>query len=149
MTALFMLWGLTCYVGAVASAYTAKKWPSVQGTIISSRAVRGCGKGTSYYPAVQYRYVVGGVTYTGSRIAFGNVGCGSEGEAKVIADEYVVNAAVLVYFNSGQPSDASLVVGQVLDDTWLGIVMMSVIFIGSIWFAFRVFVSGQFIGRLK
>ena len=134
--ALFFLWFLITQIFDVANAYQAVKWPVVQGTVISSGEVRGCAKaGSSYYPDVRYRYVIGDLTYTGQRIAFGNVGCGSSEHAQAIAGQYAVNTVIPVHYNSVQPADAVLLVGDVLNDTWLGVILMSVMFIVSIWFA--------------
>ena len=128
--AILLLWALVSSILEVAATYRAKQWPTVQGTVISSKAVRGCGKGSSFYPAVQDSYSVGEIRFVGHRIAFGNGGCGSENEAQDIARLYPVGQAVSVYFNSRQPNDAALVVGKVLNDTWEGIIIMTILFLG-------------------
>src|SRR5690242_6905310 len=82
---IFLLWGLTSYLVDVWRAQRAVTWPTADGVVVSSKAVRGCGKGSSYYPVVRYEYKIGGVGYVGHRDAFGSAGCGSESAAEVVA----------------------------------------------------------------
>lgn len=121
----FVGWILSSYLIAVWRAHEAVSWPAVEATIVSSSAVRGCGKGSSYYPVVKYEYMVDGVQHVGTRIAFGNVGCDSESAADVIASEYPVGRRLPVAFNPELPSETVIVIGDVLSDTWLGIVLMA------------------------
>lgn len=133
--ALALLWGLCNYADDVRMAFNAANWPTVQGKIISSDSVRGCGKGSSYYPQVHYQYVVDGKAYASQRIAFGNAGCGSNSSAQAIASRYVVNDVVLVHYNNDAQNESVLIVGGVLEDTWGGIVLMVVMLILSSWLA--------------
>lgn len=129
--AIFMAWILVSYVLGVGRAHVAVKWPTADGIVISSKAVRGCGKGSSYYPEVHYRYSAQGTERAGHRIAFGNSGCGSESAAQVIADHFPLNSAVKVYFDPHDANSSVLLVGEVLDDTWLGIGLMSLFLFAS------------------
>ncbi len=127
--------GLVSYLLDVAAAYSAAKWPTAEGQVVSSRAVRGCGKGSSYYPEIIYRYAVEGMEHVGRRIAFGESGCGSESSVQLLADRFPSNSAVKVYFNPQLPSDSVLIVGAVSANTWLCIALMSFFLIWGVCIA--------------
>lgn len=103
----------------IAVARQAKKWPTVQGTVISTRAMRIC-KGGYFQAVVHYAYEVEGRSYTGDRIAIGPVDCSSENEARTLAAQYPVGN-VKVWFNPQNPEIAVLMVGTVFDKTWTSI----------------------------
>ena len=106
-------------------AVRAKSWPSVPSTIVESHAVIGCGKGGSWYPVVRYRYRYGSQDYESTRLAFGNVGCGSEQGARNVAARYVPGEVVAAWVNPTAPSEATLVVGNVLGESWFGMAVSS------------------------
>lgn len=128
----------------IVAAHNAVAWPTVVGEVLSSEAQEGCGKGESYFPSVRYRYVVQSKEYEGRRIAFGNCGCGSEGEAAAIASEYPQGSLVIVHFNAWSPSEAVLLVGDVLDETWIGIALTVVVAVASFGLAYVGIKQGAF-----
>ena len=101
---LFSMWG----IGQVYESVRGYTWPHVTGTITSSVVhsklmVGGKGKFMSYWPGVQYEYVVGNKRITGNRIRFIVRGM-SERETRRIVADYPAGKSVSVYFD---PSDAA------------------------------------------
>jgi hypothetical protein len=95
-------------------AGVSKNWPATTGKIIASgieprRSRSGSGSGTSYYPVVQYQYVIDGRTYMGNRITFGNqVGYGWTNMAQKQVDQYPPGANVAVFYDPNDPGMAVL-----------------------------------------
>jgi hypothetical protein len=116
---------------AAAQALRAKSWPTVIGTVVESRAVIGCGKGSSYYPFVRYKYAYESHEYEGHRLAFGNVGCGTEQRAQEAASAYFPGQSVRVWLKATSPSEAVLMVGNVLPESWLTMVITPIFVIGG------------------
>jgi hypothetical protein len=87
---------------------TISKWPSVRGTVLSSRVeLRESGEGgVMEHPAVVYSYEVKGETYKGERIAPGPSLSGSG--AKQVVARYPAGNQVNVYYNPKDPSDSVL-----------------------------------------
>jgi Protein of unknown function (DUF3592) len=123
--ALLFVAALSHEVAGLFRAVQAKAWPSVPSTITESRAVIGCGKGGSWYPVVRYRYSYNSQDYESTRLAFGNVGCGSEQDARNVAARYVPGQIVTAWVNPSVPSESTLIVGNVLGESWLGIAISS------------------------
>ncbi len=119
------LLAIAVYTRDVISANQATAWPISKGTVIYSDVAQGCGNGSSFWPKVRYRYGVAGQTYTSENLVFGNIGCGPEAAAYLITQHFPLHANVLVHFNPDDPAKSVLMVGQVLDDTWLGIYVLS------------------------
>ena len=116
---------------AVAQAVQASSWSEVTGTVIESRAVMGCGKGSSYYPFVRYKYVFNSQDFEGRRISFGNFSCGSERSAQDTASVYPPGHSVHVWVRPSLPSEATLMVGTVPSESWFGLALMLVLTVGS------------------
>jgi len=127
------LWLLAGGAHGVIQARQALDWPKVAGVVESSEVMTGCGRGGSHYARVLYSYEVAGAKLQGSRLAFGNVGCGSWSAAASIARTYKVGQAVRVHWNPKQPGDSALVVGEVPSDTWLGIALSLGMLVASLW----------------
>ena len=65
-----VLFGLTYFWWQdVATSQQAKKWPVVQGTVISSRTMNIC-RGGGFQAVVHYAYEVEGRAYSSSQIAW-------------------------------------------------------------------------------
>jgi hypothetical protein len=93
-------------------------WEKSTGTIASSRAVKGCGKGGSGYALdVTYRYKVDGVEFTSDKVWFGNGYCHGKAGAEGRAARYLVGAQTFVYFNPRAPAESVLVRGRVENGT--------------------------------
>lgn len=113
-------------VRALVQAVRAESWPVVTGTIVESRPMLGCGKGGSYYPLVRYRYVYNAQVHESRRIAFGWVDCGSEPRASMIAASHPPGEHVRVWVRPSSPSEATLMVGNISDNSWFGMALWPV-----------------------
>jgi len=122
---LLALLSISVYTKDIISANEAKSWPTVEGTVTYSATARGCGNGSSFWPKVRYQYGVAGQSYTSENLVFGNIGCGPGEAANSIVRQFPLHANVLVHFSPDDPGKSVLMVGQVLDDTWLGIYVLS------------------------
>lgn len=93
------------------SSYT---WPSCEGKIITSKVTMSSShrlrdnKGISYYPDVDYEYVVDGKKYIGEKIFYGQYGSGMRDKIQKIADKYPAGKMVTVYYNPKNPGEAVL-----------------------------------------
>jgi hypothetical protein len=93
-------------VGSVASARKAKKslqWPSVPGTVLSSRLVPDTsGDIASFTPVVTYSYVVNGQALQCDRVHYGST------TSKKVLTKYPQGSTVQVFFDPGAPTTAVL-----------------------------------------
>ncbi len=106
------------YVGwkRVRNGRDSQSWTSVEGTIISSdidrkvyRIDTEARSEFAYFPAVHYRYRVGGVSYQSDRVsAEADIGRGRSGLATQIAARYPAGKRCRVYYDPADPSDAVL-----------------------------------------
>lgn len=89
-------------------------WPTVPGVILQSETVLSVtkdaeGDETEYHvPTVRYRYGVGGNTFEGTRLRFGDVRQHSDAASAKLLQPYPVGASVAVRYNPAKPSDATL-----------------------------------------
>lgn len=125
------IWLLTSYMADTASAFSSENWPSVEAKVIESNSIKGCGKGSSYYPKVKYEYVVGSNIYTSERIYFGSSGCGSQARSIEITNKYKTGQIVTARYNIMSPNESVLIAGTVLWDTWFWLIL---IVLGLIFF---------------
>jgi len=135
---LVALLAIGVYSHDIISADQATAWPTSEGSIIYSEATRGCGNGLSFWPKVRYQYAVAGKNYTSENLVFGNIGCGPESDAASIARQYPLHANVTVHFNPDKPDESVLVVGQVFEDTWVGLDVFGSLLAVSLLFAYFV-----------
>lgn len=130
--AFLSLCGIGAGVYDVRRAQAAEAWPAVDGVVIESSHVLGCGKrGIAFFPTVRYEYRVGGIARRGGRITFGDERCATEATVKDIAGRYPVGAVVKVSFDPQAPNEAVLVTGKVPENTWTGIAFLSFFFLIS------------------
>ena len=129
------LWQFGIEAKALVQALLAKRWTTAVATISESKASIGCSRGSSYYPVVTYSYEYQGRSYHGSRITFGNPGCGGERAAQRIAASYPVGATVSVWVNPTAPSESALSVGNLSREAWLGLTFAPILGIGALWLA--------------
>jgi len=104
----FSVWG----TGQLYESLRGYTWPHVSGTVISSVArsklmVGGKGKFMSYWPEVQYGYVVGNRRIVGDRIQFTVRGM-NEKETQRVVFAYPVGNSVTVYFDPNNADSAVL-----------------------------------------
>lgn len=90
-----------------------KDWPTVQGTVVSSRVETLRSKrAVSFRPDVSYRYEVNGVPYTSDTVAFDGHGSGGLSEAQAVSRHYVAGAPVTLHYEPADPSVACLQCGD-------------------------------------
>ena len=92
-------------------------WPTMSGTVVMSRlmerrpgeihGVRG-----AFYPEIRYEYLIGGQSFTGTRIKFRlHHSVQRDEEVLSIIHRYPVSTSVKVYCKPGQPRRSTLVPG--------------------------------------
>jgi hypothetical protein len=99
-----------------AETRAAMRWPTAQGTVLSSRAeqrrvLANTGGGTTvtlWSPLVEYSYQVGTRDYHGSRIAFGPEVAGDRALADRAVARYPTGASVSVRYDPANPAHATL-----------------------------------------
>lgn len=91
----------------------ARQWPTVDGTILTSRCTdySDWDNGARYLAEVTYEYAVGERSYRGDRIAFGYDGGGWRAPNERIAKRLVVAKPVQVRYDPRNPAVAVLSVG--------------------------------------
>jgi hypothetical protein len=104
----FSVWG----IGQLYESLRGYTWPHVNGTVISSVAhsklmVGGKSKFMSYWPEVQYEYVVGNRRIVGDRIRFIVRGM-NENETQRVVSTYPAGKSVAVYFDPNNAASAVL-----------------------------------------
>lgn len=112
---------LALSVQIIQDAVRAGDWPVVEGRIVSSKYVLGCGRsGRDPFPEVRYSYVHEGKRYTGNRIAIDTDFCGWASPAQAIADAYKPGQTVAVRVNPTNPHQSVLQAGKPqTQSTWL------------------------------
>ena len=93
-----------------------KHWPVAEG-IVQSAEVRSGPDGDTYYAEVTYDYRVNGVSYTGDKIAVGEMST-SAANAQGILNRYPVGKKVTVHYAPAHPSEAVLET-SIHGGTWL------------------------------
>lgn len=108
--------GVTGYgVYEIIRGLVAHNWSTVNGVITTSvvesytirRNVNNMDA-TMYRPRVEYEYVIGGESFIGDRIRFGEIGAGDVKYARSFLNRYPVNASVTIYFNGANPGESLL-----------------------------------------
>lgn len=126
----FFVWGIFLYLEARESS----SWPSVEGKVLSKKVDSSTSRNsdgkseTSYYPKMQYSFVVDGKTYQGSRIKVGNQSYGRYSSAQAAIADYSVKKPCMVYFNPKDPNKSVLLNGVHLFHVLF--LMMGLAFIG-------------------
>jgi hypothetical protein len=87
-----------------------RRWPQVDGTIVTSRTVREhVGRGRfQYKPIIEYEYIYCGKLLRSSRRGAGNFSTGENLEAESICAQYPVGTSVKVFVNPMHPSKSAL-----------------------------------------
>lgn len=102
------------YFLQLARAWTAQRWPGVQGTVLASwieEQTTSNADGSlsyTYAPRVRYRYAVMGVEYRADRISFRLRQHGKRSSAEKVVGRYPGGSRALVYFNPERPGEAVL-----------------------------------------
>jgi len=96
------------YVRAGLKARAAQRWPPVEGTVSEFRLDEMRTRlGPRYAPVMTYRYTVNGQSYSGHRLAFGDV-AEMKGIAETWVERYKVGSPVPVYVDPSNPGEAVL-----------------------------------------
>ena len=131
-------------ISNLAETRAASRWPTTQGTVLSSRAesrriltqTGGSQTTTVWSPLVEYSYRVGERSYHGSRVAFGPEVAGSRDLAEQTVQRYPAGATVSVHYDPSNPSHATL-------ETEMAFRWVALLFpLG--FFALALFFSGRF-----
>lgn len=108
----------------------ARHWPVALGRVVANTVEKKAARHTRYVAEVEYRYDVGGTTYTGRRLHFGGHRLHRTAEAAEAELRGVEpGAAVMVHYNPQRPDDAALRADVPLGDFWmllLGIAFLAV-----------------------
>ena len=122
---MILLMGLSFIVDGFITGYRVIKWPSVQGTILSSD-LQECSRGRSgrgLMPKISYSYSVDNATYVGNRIEpIGYSGCMQNNKAQDFIEKYSEQDDVYVYFNHDQTVDSFILGGKI--GHWYAIAMV-------------------------
>lgn len=105
--------GLSIGIRNLRQGYLSLRWPSVEGLITSLGATEHCTDGETFVliPHITYDYSVGGIAYSGSRIAFGDDTSVSLGYARSVCSRYPTGKQVRVFYNPSEPSSSVLDAG--------------------------------------
>jgi Protein of unknown function (DUF3592) len=109
--------GISAYAATLfVNGMRSRSWPSVQGTITTSRvetALFSGSGGSSFKPilTLSYSYTVSGRPYSGKRIAIAPSGWFSMGTPAQLHAKYPQGAQVAVFYSPARPSLATLVTG--------------------------------------
>ena len=104
-------------------------WPQVEGQVIASRSEKGCRRGSSYYPHIEYAYSVQGGQLSGSRLRFGSAPCGEQHAAEQIAAKYPPGAKLKVSVNPNNMFESVLSPGEVPSNAWFYFTAMALLFV--------------------
>ena len=106
---LFNLFVVGVIIYSRMAADAVKNWPSVPGTIVSSRLARSHSydTGSAPFAFVNYKYEVGGKAYKSVTVAPGGA-VNDEEVAKAIVARYPARADATVYYNPKNPANAFL-----------------------------------------
>ncbi len=85
-------------------------WPETKGVITQSdmKITPTAKGGKSYEPLVTYRYNVGGVEYSSSKVKIIGVVVGIKPASEYTLSQYPLGRTTLVYYNPAKPKDAVL-----------------------------------------
>lgn len=97
-----------------------RSWTQMPVQIVSSRVSRTNALRSGqevlgvhqYYAAVQYRYVVDSVEYTGTRVQFGERWAAYESAARDIVGRFPAGGAAVAMVNPSNPQEATLLTGS-------------------------------------
>ena len=142
---LFILFGVFCLsIGVVGlvCGLASRDWLRTDGVITAASVYAQTGVSgpdsitpDTYGAKISYDYKVAGVTYTGTRVGFGDL-VGSEKRAQAIVSHYQPGTTVSVFYSPKNPKSAVLERG-VFGGTWIGfgvgIAMMTV----GLWSFFK------------
>lgn len=99
------------FVRDINLAKASATWPTVSGTVKSSRVSTSTRKGkTKHHFDITYEFAVNGQAYTGTRVRFGGAGT-SKSSAEELVKRYPGGSTVTVHYFPDDPSDCTLETG--------------------------------------
>ena len=100
-------------IGIFFSAKESENWPSETGIIIQSDIIRRSNEGrVTYYPKIEYEYIVDGKKFANKDIFVGGMGeGGNESKAESIIELYPVGKQAPVYYDPEKPQVSALIIG--------------------------------------
>lgn len=94
-------------------ARASRRWPSVNGVVVSSKILKELSSSTSnsrrvaadyqYKPEVAFEYTVHGVTYISNKVSFADYSANSTGYATRVTERYPEGRAVAVFYDPDEP----------------------------------------------
>jgi hypothetical protein len=117
LASLFTLVGASMFMFGVKHVFYAEQcmeWPTVEGRVIRSAVelIRGGKGGTSYDSEVFYEYQIEGRTYSSNGVRFGDLGSGTDSNARTVVDRYPTGAKVVVFVSPENPAESVLEPGR-------------------------------------
>jgi hypothetical protein len=93
--------------------FESRDYPSVTGTVTHSEVTiqHGSKGGTTYGVVINYRFEVGGQTFTSTRLRYNVVSFSNQATAGDIVEAHPVGAPVQVFYNPRNPQDSLLFTG--------------------------------------
>lgn len=116
---------------------TSRTWNVTGSEIVESSAIRGCGRGSSYYLGVKYKYRVDGKSYTNDRVSFGNGYCSGKSGAESMAANYALGSFTYVYYDPLNPSESVLTKGGTENGTYFLFVLFLLTPLGTGYWLWR------------
>ena len=97
----------------LAKAWASKGWPTAPGTVVASSVERQENRrsgrtSVTYHAGIRYQFQVGGTTFDGNRVAYGDYGSSSASHARGIVDRYPMGRSVTVHYKPGGPEECLL-----------------------------------------
>ena len=121
----------TVHLGRAAwEASSSRTWPTVTGTVQTSRWQQFTGKGCHFGLTLRYAYVVDGASYVGSNYRFGGE-CGVE--VVQIAETHPVGSQLPVRYDPELPARSVIEVGDLSRNTVTGLIVAPVMLLLSLW----------------
>ena len=133
----FGLAALLMFIAARRYAKQATNWPAVQGRVVRSEVESfqqgddDGGSHTSYRPAIEYAYAVGGRELHGNQIRLMMQVSGSEGLAARTVRKYPKDSTVAVHYDPADPTTAALETAG--GGSWLPAIIALAVFALAAW----------------
>ncbi|GAB4201347.1 MAG: hypothetical protein OHK0022_23290 [Roseiflexaceae bacterium] len=136
MVLLILLLGWVGYllfgeVSKVWTVTTSADWPAVQGEVLGRRVeqVSGSRGRAFFHPVVEYRYSVGGRTYSSATYRLNPRAADGPDEAERLIAPYTAGSRVQVFYNPDAPGEAYLVPGFLTGRDYLALAVSAVMFV--------------------
>ena len=122
---IFVVIGIICaLIGARDLIYAkfSNEWPTTKGQIVDSSIEQhrksGDNKSTTYHANILYEFTVDGITYNGTRVAYGDFGRSTSAHARSIVGRYPVKKEVQIFYRENNPKVSILEPG-IQKQAWL------------------------------